>query len=80
MESLHNKFKNLLLKIEANYSNKDFPTLCKLIYSLFLQIDNALAIGELTTEGDKFMHRLLFYIKENIDSEFGTCEEKGKQY
>lgn len=79
-ESLHNKFENLLFKIEIKYNNKDFPTLCDLIFSLFIQIDNALAIGELTTEGDKFMHRLLFYIKENIDSEFGTCEEKGKQH
>ena len=52
--------------------------LCEIIYNLFIQIDDAVAADNLTNEGYKFMHYHVMYIKESIETELGTCEEREK--
>ena len=78
IESLRTDFEASLERIQNEYRNSDLTQLCEIIYNLFIQIDDAVAADNLTNEGYKFMHYHVMYIKESIETELGTCEEREK--
>lgn len=75
---VYNSYKKILEKTQESYRSQSLPDLCENLNSLLQLAENQHGGPLLTEEGYKFLHYHGTYIKENVESEFGTCEEREK--
>lgn len=69
-------YKRYLEKIQAAYGSQSLPDLCEILNSILQRAESQRGSYLLTEEGYKFLHYHGTYIKENVESELGTCEER----
>ena len=73
-DETYQDYKSLLVGLKENYANSDLEGICKNIDTILENTEFQHNTSSLTEEGYKFLHYHSVYIKENIESEFGSCE------
>ncbi len=73
-DETYQKNKSLIEGLKKSYDNSDLIEMCNSI-NTFLQVaESQYNSSSLTAEGYKFLHYHSVYIKENVEAEFGGCE------
>ena len=72
-DETYQDYKSLLVGLKENYANSDLEGICKNIDTILENTEFQHNTSSLTEEGYKFLHYHTTYIKENIESEFGNC-------
>ncbi len=67
-------YKSLIEGLKKSYTSSDLKKMCKNIDTILENTEFQRNTSSLTEEGYKFLHYHTTYIKENIESEFGSCE------
>lgn len=71
-------FSRLIEKVRAAYNSKELEDLCFNLNQIITNAEGLRGGPLLTEEGYKFLYYHTTYIKENVESELGTCEERDK--
>lgn len=71
-------FNRLLEKVQESYSSKSLEDLCYNLNRIIANAEELRGGPLLTEEGYKFLFYHATYIKENVQSELGACEEREK--
>ena len=72
-EERYNSYKGLISQIKKLYNRSILNDLCIKLNQLISNSFQDVQYGYITQEGYKFLHYYGTYIKENVETELGTC-------
>ena len=72
-EERYNSYKNLINQIKKFYNRSKLNELCSSLNQLLSNSFQDVQYGYITQEGYKFLYYHGIYIKENVETELGTC-------